>query len=219
MAASMAASSAMNRLLTPTFFAAFIGVLPLVSSRAVLAQETNAHILRQLAGDCVGPVAEPFRTVVLRSDPVSGFLTPGVVAALTGPGRAVYVDPAAPADSLPGRPVDATISFLVDGVTIRYDRSGRRHVARTVELHLAYIATDASARVLADSTCAMSAQDVISRSSLDSIENPDIPLTTGRRPQRSWLRRYVEPAVVASATAVAVYLFFNVRSDTNSDSP
>jgi hypothetical protein len=59
---------------------------------------------------------------------------------------------------------------------------------------------------------AESAVDTVAEKSLASLEEPGLPFTVGKweRPGRKF--RWLEPALITSATGVVVYLFFALRS-------
>ncbi len=180
------------------------------------AQTTNADILRKLAADCIGPIATPYATLVVNPDPLNPFLTHAVVSRLRQDEKDIFLDPgAAPEDTARQTAEAVALTYFVDDAAVGYEARGRRRIERTLELQLSYLMTDVNARVLTDSTCTLKYEDLIARSDLDAVESESIPLTKGEHPRRGWLRRYAEPIVVAGATAVAVYLFFNVRSDAN----
>jgi hypothetical protein len=182
-------------------------------------QETNADILERLAVECVQPVAEPYTTIVLNPDPVNPFLNQAIISALRDNGKDLFLaSETAVYDTTSLSPAEPLLTFFLEGATVDYRKKGRRTIDRSVGLRLSYLLTNRNSRVIADSTCFRSFSDEIAYSDLDAVETESIPLTKGKRPRQSWIRRYAEPIVVAGATAVAVYLFFNVRSDSN-DSP
>lgn len=192
---------------------------PVALPHGVQAQQTNAEIFRDMAVECLQPVVEPYSDLVLNTDRVNPFLNQAVISAFRDAGKGIFLHPeVAAGDSLALPSAHAYVAYFVEHGSVEYSRRGRRSIGRAVELQLSYLLSDAGARVIADSTCSRTYEDEISRSDLDVVETESIPITKGERPRRSWIRRYAEPIVVASATAVAVYLFFNVRSDSN-DSP
>jgi hypothetical protein len=138
------------------------------------------------------------------------------VSGLRDSGKEVFLEirPAL-SDSASTSTGDAALTFFIQDARVKYEPDGRRHVTRSIDLELSFVLVGEASRVLADSTCSRQYDDRIRRADLDAVENESIPLTQGERPRRGWLRRYAEPIVVAGATAVAVYLFFNVRSDAN----
>ena len=181
------------------------------------AQATNAEILQEMAVQCVRPLATPYARLSLRPDPANPFLNQAVFNALTEDDKLLYLDSKdRTIDSVAAaNEVDASLGFNVERVSIRYARDGRRKVTRNIDLDLSYILVGPDRRILSNQTCSTSHADQIHRSQMDEVENQTIPLTQGVRPSRGWLRRYAEPVVIGAASAVAVYLFFNIRSDSN----
>ncbi|MFN0158842.1 MAG: hypothetical protein ACKVRP_12315 [Bacteroidota bacterium] len=57
-----------------------------------------------------------------------------------------------------------------------------------------------------------SARDTIPVSSIESVENPSIPMTKGYRESEGVFSTLVEPVVLLGAIGVAVFLLFHVRS-------
>lgn len=184
---------------------------------ATRAQATNAEILQEMAVQCVRPVATPYARLSLRPDPANPFLNQAVFNALTEDDKLLYLDTKdRTVNSVAAaNEVDASLGFNVERVSIRYDRDGRRKVTRNIDLDLSYILVGPDRRILSNQTCSTSHADQIHRSQIDEVENQTMPLTQGVRPSRGWLRRYAEPVVIGAASAVAVYLFFNIRSDSN----
>ena len=194
--------------------AATVSLLFGFCSISAAAQTTNADILRRLAADCLSPVAAPYSSLTLHSDPLNPFLNQAVISQLRDSGKEVFlVMLPAVSDSLNRSPGDMSLTYFVQDARVGYEADGRRHVTRTIDLELSYLLVAPDSKVIADSTCTRRYDDRIRRADLDAIENETIPITQGERPKRGFLRRYAEPIVVAGATAVAVYLFFNVRSD------
>ncbi len=181
-----------------------------------LAQESNLEILQRLTVECVQPTVVDVASVSLRTDAAHGALDPAVISALRADNKRVAVANLSQARDSSELPVtDATLSYFVDRSSIRYARSGRRHVNRIIEMDLGYVLVSQGGEVMSDGTCSKSHEDRIGRNRIESVENDAIPMTKGQRPRRSWIRRYAEPIVVGAATGVAVYLFFSVRSDSN----
>lgn len=182
------------------------------------AQSTNAEILQQLAVGCLPPDATSFRGLTVRSDRQHSFLDQAIVGSLANRGLDVYLEAGVDHDSTSNPAHTAFLTYFVREAVVRYERKGRRRISREIALEMGYILQDSTGRVAADSTCADAYSDEILRTQLDAVESESIPVTRGERPRGSWIRRYAEPVIVGAATAVAVYLFFNVRSDAN-DSP
>lgn len=98
-----------------------------------------------------------------------------------------------------------------------YAALGRRRLSRDVKLALQYVLSDSNGRILLDERCSTEAADVIERAARERLENRVYSETHGDPPRAGWVRRYVEPAVVTAATALSVYLFFTLRSQSTDD--
>lgn len=104
----------------------------------------------------------------------------------------------------------------VDEGSLLYVRAPRRAeepLERHIRVGLRYTLTQPDDTILASDSCVKDRSDLHSRrlanalaDSRWNVTNPDIP-QTGR-----W-QRILQPAVLAAATAIGTYLFFNLRSD------
>ncbi len=180
-------------------------------------QPANGDIIGQLAADCVTSALAAADTVRLVPDQRYEFIRTAVVGAIQNDGTIVVISPAspeaAPQQSSRTRP-HAWLRYRIEKSEIRYTKAGDA-LAREIFVDTRVLATMSDHSVAVDSLCAGSFEDEIQPADVQDVEDSSQPLTIGRRPDKGWLRRIAEPAVVAAASAVAVYLFFNVRSDRN----
>ncbi|MEX0822099.1 MAG: hypothetical protein WD021_08150 [Rhodothermales bacterium] len=122
-------------------------------------------------------------------------------------GHAVFI-----ADIADGTAGDrARVTIALEEARVAYTRSSSR-LSRNVHLSLRYSVSNPDGRVLVDDRCAGRRSDVIARGDVDAVEHEEYPETQGELPPAGRYRRLIEPAVVTAATAVAVYLFFTLRS-------
>ncbi len=126
-------------------------------------------------------------------------------------GRALFL-----ADSLQhvSSPAIAWLRYEIEEAQVAYARAPGKQLVRTVTLALRYTFTAADGRLLREDRCHDTFTDTIRRSDRAALEWHVFPETQG---EGSWIRRHLEPAIVAVATAVTVYLFFNIRSQRTDD--
>ena len=129
-------------------------------------------------------------------------------------GRALFL-----ADSAAqrGGPAAVRVMYTIEEARVGYERARRKQLARTVTLALRYSVTASNGRLLAEDRCRETFSDTIRRAGRAPLESEAFPETQGTVPRAGWMRRYLEPAVLAAATAITVYLFFNLRSDRSDD--
>lgn len=162
-----------------------------------------------MAVECLGPLPPQLDQLVLEAPDEMPYLRSTLVATWQDAGRQVY---------LPDGPTnEARVAFDVEEAAVRYARRGSQ-LAREVRLTLRYTIARADGRVLADDRCALSRGDVIARGQVDAVQSNVYPETQSDLPRGGWFRRLLEPAVLTGATAVAVYLFFTLRSAGGDDS-
>ena len=167
---------------------------------------TNMAVMQQLAIDCLAAVPAQVDTLHINSHGSVPFILPSVTRALQDNGHVVYMG----SDSTSNRP---ELSWMVERVDVGYARAKSRAIQRTVRLDLQYMLVAANRNVIGSGPCDRTFTDVILRDELTAIESAAYPETQAEPPKASWLRRYVEPVVLAVATGLAAFLFFNLRSD------
>ena len=106
-----------------------------------------------------------------------------------------------------------TLRYDIDHTGVRYRRLGRRLHERTISLGIDYTLSEANGGVLDDGVCSEMVVDTVRVRDLSVLEDLAYPETAGQRPPAGWFRRYLEPVVLGGAVAVAVLLFFSLRSD------
>jgi hypothetical protein len=118
---------------------------------------------------------------------------------------------AEPADSLP----HLAVTYRLSQCEVIYrPLSGRRNQwQRTAGVLIEIGGHEAMTRkVLFQKIWAESAADTVAEKNLAGLEEANLPFTAGKRerPPRRW--RWLEPALITSATGVIVYLFYALRS-------
>ncbi|MFQ5798472.1 MAG: hypothetical protein ACE5H0_07245 [Bacteroidota bacterium] len=109
--------------------------------------------------------------------------------------------------------------FTVIELKVRYQRRnrdgffGKRTIERSVSTVLAGKVYRRSTRELYYAgTVEKSAKDRIAIDDLPRVEHEQVNVTHGTLPSGGFMKKILEPAVVITATAIAIYLFFSVRS-------
>ena len=113
--------------------------------------------------------------------------------------------------------------FLFDVMTahyhVQYDEMfrdgllGVKKVKRTISTELsAQTFNTRTNEVLFSGSLSKQAADTVAVDDIQTIELPSVKSTHGELPAESFLDRIVEPFVIIGVTAVAIYLFFHVRS-------
>ena len=182
-----------------------ISVLPIPAGRAQ-SVPTNMAVLQRVAVDCLLEVPVQTDTLVVSAPEAMPYLTSAVAGAIQERGLVVFLGEEAEA----ARPA---LSWIVDVAGVNYARAGTGAVERTVRLELQYLFVGPDGRVLGSGPCAQSLTDVVPRDELSALETAAYPETQAEPPKVRWIRRYVEPVVLAVATGLAAFLFFNLRSD------
>ena len=169
---------------------------------------TNLEAYQQLAVRCLHDVPDTLQAFRLAAPPRMPYLRSALVDYWTHEGHTLFLADSTAQTTSP-MPL---IRYAIEEASVTYARAGRRRFQRTVTLGLRYTLTTADGQVLLDDRCRDTFTDTIRRARRLDIESAAYPETQAEPPQAGWIRRYLEPALIATATAVTVYLFFNLRS-------
>lgn len=174
--------------------------------------QTNLEAYQVLAVGCLADVPGSRSAFRLEAAPTMPYLRQALVQHWKQHGRAVFL-----ADTSAAAPaVDMDrLTYGVDLAQVRYEKAGRRVLRRTVELELSYALVARSGEVLADERCRRDYSDSLQRRAVSGRETPAFPETVGVLPRGGFTRRYLEPAVLATASALTVFLFFRLRSESS----
>ena len=180
----------------------------------VLAQKANLEILQELALECLERVPDSSMQFILNSPPSPSFIQSELVNQWQEAGYTLFVLDSLTKAGTSGKP---TLSYSIENSSISYERRKKKRVQRDIEQTIHFTFIDSEGTLLKDAMCTKQFSDTVSKSDLNGLESEAFPQTQAPHPQGSWLKRYIEPAVLATATALGVYLFFTLRSDTNDD--
>lgn len=184
-------------------------VASLLIATTVAGQSTNLALYQEMAVECLGDVPASIDTLALQPPDRMPYIRSALVTHWQDDGRTIYLP-----DSAGTHPL---LSFDVEEADVTYARRSRR-IGRSVVLALRYSLTSPTGRILADDRCREETSDMISRTALQVVQVDAYPETQADPPEGGWFRRYLEPVVITAATAVAVYLFFTLRSTEADDS-
>lgn len=114
---------------------------------------------------------------------------------------------------------DTLLSFSMHNAVVTYGSPfstsflGARKVERTVAVTASIsLTTKQTKKILYSSVIARSSTDTVLVSAIDALNDPSLPFTIPPVPVVSFIETILEPAVITIAAAVAVYLFFTIRS-------
>ncbi len=184
------------------------------------APKTNAEVMHMLVAGMVDRVLpnlslHPGDSVALNIKPGQDewLVEGGVAAAL----RRAGVSPYRQTDTtrnysliLESRTPELTVRYL-DGY--REGLFGTKKVKRSILAGFSLQATEpGSHRIVFSDMLRQQYADTVTTENVPSLESSSMQSTHGELPGENALDRVVEPFVIIGATAVAVYLFFHIRS-------
>ena len=173
---------------------------------------TNLEAYQTLALRCLAQVPDTATVVVLDAPALMPYLRTALTDAWRNDGRILFL-----ADSSLQATAAPRLAYAIEHVGVAYARARRKQLHRTVTLTLRYSFTTPQGRLLDEARCSETFTDTIRRAARTDLESDTFPETQGTLPRAGWMRRYLEPAALAAATAITVFLFFNLRSDRSDD--
>lgn len=189
-------------------FLLLIVALAVGSTQPLTAQPTNAEAFQQLALACLADAPDTVQAFHFAGPVGMPYLRTRVLAHWQAENRRVFLP-----DSLESLSDLPRLSVVVEEAQVRYMRADRRQVTRIVTLALRHTLTDAEGALLGETACRESYDDLVPRDGLAALESTSFPETQGGAPPAGWFRRFAQPAILAAATAVTIYLFFSLRND------
>lgn len=180
-------------------------LLSFLMSSAALGQTTNLELFQEMVVECLVSVPAGADTLLLDAPETMPYLRSALTNRWQEDGLTIFL---ADSSALPL----PRLAYTVENSALAYARHGKQ-VERRLDLDLRYTYTDRNGRLLSDDRCSAARTSLVDRASLDRIQDAAHPETLAESPPAGWFRRYLEPAVLSAATAVAVYLFFTLRSN------
>jgi len=187
-----------------------LACLALMPFLTVRAQPTSLEVYQTLALGCLYDVPDTARAFVLDAPAQMPYLRTALADRWRRDGRTLFLADSSLQENTPAL---SRLRYAVEETGVVYARARRKQYARSITLALRYTFTAADGRLLGEDQCRETFTDMIRRADRVSLETDAFPETQGSIPHAGWMRRYLEPAVLAFASAVTVYLFFNLRSD------
>lgn len=174
------------------------------------AQEltTNAQVFEDLGLDCLGDVPHAADSLTLVPPSTLPYLTSALIQHWQQQGAELFST-----DSLRTSKPYYSLSWEISRATITYTRAGRKTLSRSAELDLRYSFLGKDGEFLVHDSCQRAFSDRIPKGIVKQLESPAYPETQAELPPDNWMRRYLEPVILAAATGLAAFLFFNLRSD------
>ena len=81
----------------------------------------------------------------------------------------------------------------------------------TVRYHLQIL--DKNAQILVSRRIENSFNDHLSGINTNELENPELSFTSGTKTSNSFIKRWIEPALITAATSFVIYTFYTLRSN------
>ena len=178
----------------------------LVSSAQELT--TNAQVFENLGLECLGEVPQAADSLALVPPSNLPYLTSALIQHWQQQGTELFST-----DSLRTSKPYYSLSWEISRATITYTRAGRKTLSRSVELDLRYSFLGKDGEFLGHDSCQRAFSDRIPKGIVKQLESPAHPETQAELPPDTWIRRYLEPVILAAATGLAAFLFFNLRSN------
>lgn len=180
-----------------------------------IAQPANTTVFQDLALQCVAFVEDSSGDLIIDTPAARmPYVRSAIVQALDASGRQVYL-----ADSSYTTQPDnlLTLRYQVDGTSIDYKRLRKKRAQRSVTLTASATLIDTQGALVVDKSCSELAVDTVAIATLKGLENSVYRETQGPTVQSGVVRRFLQPVMLTAATSLSVYLFFALRSDSNSD--
>lgn len=175
---------------------------------------TNMEAYQTLALRCLAGVPDTTSALLLDAPAQMPYLRTALIDTWSRDGRTLFLADTSFHTSAQAAP---RLTYTLEEARVAYERARRKQLTRTVTLALRFTFTTADGRLLGEDRCRDTFTDTISRADRLRLETETFPETQGAVPRAGWMRRFLEPAVLAAATAITVYLFFNLRSDRSDD--
>ncbi len=181
----------------------------------VKAQPANTAVFQDLALQCIAFVHDGADDLIIDTPAARmPYVRSAIVETLTASDRRVYL-----ADSAyTTQPENLhTLAYEIAGTTVDYKRLKKKRAQRSITLNASASLSDANGGLLADKSCTEMAVDTVAIAQLKSLENSAYRETQGPTVHSGFVRRFLQPIMLTAATSLSVYLFFALRSDSDSD--
>ncbi len=179
-----------------------------------LAQPTNLEALQTLAIQCVDFAAKVEQDLLIDAPADMPFVRSAIISKLNAGEREVFL-----VDSIyTNQPTSlATLRYRIDGTHVSYKRLKKKKARRVVEFIASASLISVDGKVLEDKTCQEQFTDTVRLSDLNALETSSYSETKAPHPEAGFFKRVFQPVMLTAATALTVYLFFTLRSESSND--
>lgn len=184
------------------------GGLSLSASSSAQELLTNMQIFENLGISCLESVPAEADSLALSPSATLPYMTGALIRRWQKQDKILFF-----ADSLNTQDPPFLLYWEVFNATISYMRAGRKTLSRSAELNLRYTYLGLNGEILSQNTCQQVFSDQIRKNLIPELESPAYPETQAELPPQHWIRRHFEPVIIAAATGLAAFLFFNLRND------
>jgi len=182
-----------------------LSVIPIVSAQNVLS---NMNVFENLGIACMDFIPSEADSLIIDPPVELPYVTSTLIEYWQKHNRTLFY-----ADSLQSLPVQFRLSWRMSDISVSYTRERRRTLSRSANLAFRYTLLDSSGKILDHDSCYESFTDTIPERIVSQLESEIYPETQGTPPPEPWVRRHLEPIIIAAATALTAFLFFNLRND------
>lgn len=182
--------------------------LCLITSASAQELPTNMQVFENLGVACLESVPMQADSLVLSPPAALPYVTSALINRWQQQDKTLFL-----ADSLHTQSPPFLLSWEVSKSTISYTRVRRKTLSRSAELNLQYTFLGLNGEILAQDTCQNLFSDQIPKGLIPELESPAYPETQAEPPRDHWVRRHLEPVIIAAATGLAAFLFFNLRNN------
>ncbi len=181
----------------------------LCSITSATAQEllTNMQVFENLGVACLESVPMEADSLILSPPAALPYVTSTLINRWQQQDKTLFL-----ADSLRTLSPSFLLSWEVSKSAISYTRVHRKTLLRSAELDLRYTFLGMNGEILVQDTCRNLFSDQIPKGMIPELESPAYPETQAEPPRDRWIRRHLEPVIIAAATGLAAFLFFNLRN-------
>jgi hypothetical protein len=180
-------------------------LLSLLLSSVSAGQATNLELFQEMAVECLGGVPIGADTLLLEAPETMPYLRSALTNLWKEDERTIFLADSS-AVPLP------LLAYRIENSDVEYARRGKQ-IERRLKLDIRFTYTDRNGRLMSDDRCSAVRTGPVAMSDMAQIQDAAYPETQAEMPEAGWFRRYLEPVVLTAATAVAVYLFFTLRSN------
>ena len=182
-----------------------LSVIPLVDAQDLLS---NMNVFENLGIACMDFIPSEVDSLILDPPDELPYVTSTLIKHWQKHDVTLFY-----ADSLHSLHQPFRLSWQMSDASISYKRERRKTLSRSANLELRYTFLDPTGKIIAHDSCDESFTDTIPSRIVSQLESDLYPETQGDLPPKSWVRRYLEPIIIAAATALTAFLFFNLRND------